>query len=109
MKVGTKFVGENGVELIYVGFGTFYGPHGIKINDRHAYVLASEENSFKGFTLTTAPTAFFISKNLVNPIDVKKDLAKHPSIYNPVILLEYHNCNGFHPGCFIRNERGEVR
>lgn len=104
MKVGTKFKGENGLDLIYVGFGTFYAPHGIKINDCHAYVLASEENSFRGFTLTTAPTAFFISKNLVNPIDVKKDLAKHPSIYSSVILLEYHSYDGFHPGAFIRNK-----
>lgn len=104
MKIGTKFVGENRAELIYVGSSTFYGSNGIKINDRHAYVLASKKNSFTEFALAAAPTAFFISKNLANLIDVKKDLEKHPSIYNPVILLEYHNCNGFHPGDFIRNK-----
>lgn len=108
MRIGTKFRGENGLDLIYIGFGTAYFPHGIKVENRHAYILAGEENSLKDFHFPNG-NAFFVSKSPVKPTSVQKSLSTNVNVYNSTVLLSFHSYDGFHPGCFIRKERGEVR
>lgn len=104
MRIGTKFRGENGLDLIYMGFGTAYFPRGIKVEDRHAYILANEENNLKGFCFPNG-NAFFVSKFPVRPIDVQKSLSANTNIYNPIVLLSFYSYDGFHPGVFIRNKK----
>lgn len=68
MKVGTKFVGENGMESVYLGVGTAYFQHGLKLENRYAYILASEEKNIKNFHCSNN-CAFFVSKNPVKPMN----------------------------------------
>lgn len=102
MRIGTKFRGENGLDLIYMGFGTAYFPRGLKLENRYAYILASEEKNIKNFHCSN-DCAFFVSKNPVKPMNQEESLSTNINIYNPVILLSYHRYDGFHPGVFVRD------